>query len=80
MALIHDAGKLLKRLLGKKEYSADHDSVPLFFGDLCFAKLKAEYSERFNSVLDIGSGGGQHAERFRELGKTVTEIDFGTSV
>ena len=30
----------------------------------------------FSSVLDIGSGGGQHTAHFRNLGKSVTAIDI----
>lgn len=33
-----------------------------------------------NSVLDVGSGGGQHAAAFAAIGAKVTCIDFGTSV
>lgn len=33
----------------------------------------------FATVLDIGSGKGWHSEQFRNAGKTVTAIDFGTS-
>jgi SAM-dependent methyltransferase len=31
----------------------------------------------FNTVLDIGSGQGLHAGRFRQAGKTVTALDKG---
>ncbi|QEG42487.1 class I SAM-dependent methyltransferase [Roseimaritima ulvae] len=34
----------------------------------------------FDSVLDVGSGAGEHAEIFERKGKTVTCIDFGVSV
>ncbi|MGB5324620.1 MAG: class I SAM-dependent methyltransferase [Pseudomonadales bacterium] len=34
---------------------------------------------RFNSVLDIGSGAGEHAKIFEAYGKTVTRFDFGKS-
>lgn len=37
-------------------------------------------NERFDTVLDVGSGGGEHAAIFVRHGKQVTEIDFGTSV
>lgn len=33
----------------------------------------------FETVLDIGSGDGKHAELFRKHGKVVTEIDLGQS-
>lgn len=32
------------------------------------------------TVLDVGSGGGEHASAFAEIGAKVTCIDFGTSV
>jgi len=34
---------------------------------------------KFDSVLDVGSGEGNHSEVFRRLGKTTTSIDFGLS-
>lgn len=33
-----------------------------------------------SAVLDVGSGGGQHAKAFAEKGAKVTCIDFGTSI
>ena len=41
-------------------------------------KLIRDYE--FNSVLDVGSGAGEHAEMFASQGKTVTALDFGTNV
>ncbi len=32
------------------------------------------------TVLDVGSGGGHHAQEFRKNGSAVTCIDYGTSV
>jgi len=32
------------------------------------------------TVLDVGSGGGYHAQEFRKNGSKVTCIDFGTSI
>lgn len=32
------------------------------------------------TVLDVGSGGGHHAQAFRKNGSRVTCIDFGTSI
>lgn len=34
----------------------------------------------FESVLDVGSGAGRHADHFEAAGKQVTEIDFGRSI
>lgn len=41
-----------------------------------------EYALRLNpgSVLDVGSGGGYHAQAFRDSGNDVTCVDYGTSV
>jgi len=41
--------------------------------ELAFEKLK---TMDFNTVLDIGSGDGVHAENFRKLGKDVTTISL----
>lgn len=46
------------------------------YGSLAFEKLK---KMRFHTVLDIGSGGGEHSELFRKLGKKVTSIDIRTT-
>ena len=32
------------------------------------------------SVLDVGSGGGQHAKELQSHGRTVTCVDYGTSI
>jgi len=50
----------------------------LRFGATAIQLLLAEY--RFDTVLDIGSGGGEHTRIFREHGKEVTAVDFGTSI
>jgi SAM-dependent methyltransferase len=34
----------------------------------------------FNTVLDVGSGAGNHAKLLSSFGKTVTALDFGKSV
>lgn len=44
------------------------------FADQCLQKLLAEYE--FTTVLDVGSGPGEHARAFRAAGKVVTETDF----
>ena len=33
-----------------------------------------------NTVLDVGSGGGEHAATFADAGAKVTCVDFGTSI
>ena len=55
---------------------APFDSVP--FADLSLQKLCLDY--KFDSVVDIGSGAGLHSAVFREQGKNVTAVDFGSSV
>lgn len=42
------------------------------------AKLLRDHA--FETVLDVGSGEGAHARVFRAHGKTVTALDFGTSL
>lgn len=49
----------------------------LSFGSACLQKVLDELD--FRSVLDVGSGSGQHAEIFSKYGKTVTQVDFGKS-
>jgi SAM-dependent methyltransferase len=44
------------------------------WADQCLQKLLAEYS--FETVLDVGSGMGEHATAFRKAGKVVTETDW----
>ena len=55
---------------------APFDTVP--FAELALQKLCRDY--QFNSVVDIGSGAGLHSAVFREQGKHVTAVDFGSSV
>jgi|GEM_PF-611187 len=37
-------------------------------------------TRNFQTVLDVGSGSGEHAQLFRAAGKQVTEIDYGRSI
>lgn len=48
------------------------------FANLTLQKLLQDFD--FETVLDIGSGAGEHAKIFLEFGKNVTAIDFGTSL
>lgn len=41
-------------------------------------KLIKDYD--FDTVLDVGSGGGEHAQMLHDNGKKVTTLDFGKSV
>lgn len=51
----------------------------LQFGGACLEKLLLEHGTEFQTVLDIGSGEGLHAEILRQFGKDVTEVDLGES-
>lgn len=47
--------------------------------DLAMTKLIEDDTYNFNSVLDIGSGSGEHADYFSSSGASVTRFDFGKS-
>ena len=60
-------------------YSEDvRDEFRGMFGNLALQVLIDNFS--FETVLDIGSGAGQHASIFEKYGKTVTAVDLGVSV
>jgi len=44
------------------------------------AALKRCLAIKPKRVLDVGSGGGEHAKAFNECGAEVTCVDFGTSI
>ena len=46
------------------------------WADQCLNRLLAEYD--FTTVLDVGSGDGEHAAAFRAAGKQVTTTDLKT--
>lgn len=48
------------------------------YGGVAMHTLISDY--QFDTVLDVGAGAGVQARLFRDLGKTVTKLDFGTSV
>lgn len=50
----------------------------MLFGKECFDKLIREYT--FETVLDVGAGGGQHTLAFLDAGKKVTAVDIGKSI
>jgi len=56
--------------------STPYDRVP--FAGKALQKLIEGFE--FKTVLDVGSGAGKHSEVLLEFGKSVTAIDFGTSV
>src|SRR5688500_5763253 len=45
--------------------------------DQAIQKLVRDF--KFNSILDVGSGKGLHADFFLKNGKDVTKIDYGKS-
>jgi SAM-dependent methyltransferase len=55
----------------KEEYKT------LKFSSFALQKLMEEFE--FTTILDIGSGSGQHSDIFLKKGKQVTAIDFGKS-
>lgn len=48
------------------------------FAQYALYKLVSDYD--FQTVLDVGSGAGDHAVVLKNHGKNVTALDFGTSV
>jgi len=46
-------------------------------GDVALRKMLSDYE--FETVLDVGSGSGEHADVFLRMGKKVDAVDFGTS-
>ena len=50
----------------------------LTFGAYALHKLVEEFD--FETMLDIGSGAGEHSAILKDRGKEVTAVDFGTSV
>lgn len=49
----------------------------MLLGDIAIKKLIKDYS--FDTVLDVGSGKGDHSDIFLNNGKKVTALDFGVS-
>lgn len=69
---------MAKRLLKRIVRQLRNDTSPGVNADQALQLVLREYE--FNTVLDIGSGGGMHKKVFEDNGKTVTAVDFGTSV
>jgi 2-polyprenyl-3-methyl-5-hydroxy-6-metoxy-1,4-benzoquinol methylase len=87
--------KLVRRLLNltRINYRQALMPGPAFFGTNFFIdvrpgvhKFRSTYALEYvlrlkpGSVLDVGSGGGYHAQAFRDNGNSVTCIDYGTSI
>lgn len=81
------ARRWLRRLAGRSiegnEFSVTAAAAPasnsprIQFAQLVIEQLVAK--EDFETVLDIGSGAGEHASYFLSHGKQVTAIDLGNS-
>ena len=76
-------GKVIRKIVeGLIEYftvpKLENKFKNLPFSEHAMQKLLNDY--KFNSVLDIGSGEGVHADILREYGKAVTTIDYGDSI
>lgn len=65
-------GKLLKRSFKRRV------KYPDIMGGVALESLIDQCD--FETVLDVGSGAGKHADIFENSGKRVTAIDFGVSV
>ena len=77
------AGKVGRKLI---ETSIEYFTVPQLDEEFKHLQLSEHAMQKvlndfeFNSVLDIGSGGGEHANIFRNHNKIVTTIDYGKSI
>ena len=84
MRLIRSISRLRSRFSGSsRERALDNERIREEFEHLQFAsaamqKLLDAYT--FQSVLDIGSGAGEHSDVFLRHGKSVTALDYGKSV
>ncbi|MCP3907258.1 MAG: class I SAM-dependent methyltransferase [Oceanicoccus sp.] len=53
-----------------------HDEFTLDWGFHAMLLLMSEYNNQFNSVLEVGSGDGEHARFFRYFNKDVYSVDL----
>jgi SAM-dependent methyltransferase len=74
------------KLARKLDFSKPRAVAPLVQtrenDSILLSKVALDYllsSERFGSVIDIGSGSGKHADVLEKNGKDVTRFDFGKS-
>ena len=79
--------KQLIKNIALKMTGRDLSRMPLYHHDVrpdfknIYANLTLQtLIDQFQTVLDIGSGAGKHAEILRKYGKTVTQLDFGKSI
>jgi SAM-dependent methyltransferase len=60
------------------KYLSKLSSNPLLLSDLAVTRVLGLYD--VETILDVGSGEGIHADRFLDAGKKVTCIDYGKSI
>lgn len=70
------AKAIRNRLYGLEKIKPEFKEIQ--FAGRTLQKLLNEFE--FKTVLDIGSGAGQHTEMFIQSGKDVTAIDYGDSI
>lgn len=77
-AMLNKSPTREKRTLAAKsgEEAGKYSNLP--FAEETMRKLVEEFE--FDTVLDVGSGGGAHAKCLIDSGKNVTAIDFGASI
>jgi SAM-dependent methyltransferase len=89
---IHTFQNIIKKLsnFGLDINRALDSGISLFGLNVTWARKRLSVRSKFaldrcielkpKSVLDVGSGGGQHAKAFHANGAAVTCVDFGTSI
>lgn len=71
-------GKIASKVYEKKLPKVDKEFNHLTLSGHTLQKLIKDYN--FETVLDIGSGAGEHAQILHKYQKKVTALDFGTSI
>ena len=70
--------KIESKIYEKTLPNLDEEFSHLTLSAYSLQKLLRDYS--FETVIDIGSGAGDHAKIFHKYQKKVTALDFGTSI
>ena len=84
-AFLHLYGYEIRRIPPSSSIERSQQSFPqlrdefqdIYLAGLCLQKLLDDFD--FSTVLDIGSGSGQHSAVFERYNKKVTQIDMGRS-
>ena len=71
-------GKIKSRIYAKILPRLEREFHTLNLSNQTLRKLIQDYE--FNTVLDVGSGSGNHAKVLNQYKKKVTALDFGTSI